>query len=148
MKQITCKQPFDNVRTGALHSKPNSGVWSGFLIIAAPVLTLSFKAACSILSIRNGRVDVSAVCCTVIASFVELLMHSPGLNAGRGAKGSNCWLCSNMSGGAVGLRSVYVCVCILSFPKLHGDQLLFMYEFTFMLRRHAVMDCWLNMTLE
>lgn len=80
--------PFHYVRTEGLHLKQNNRVWLGFFVIVAPFLTLSFKAARSILSKRNGRVDVSAVCCTAIASFVGLLMHGPGLNAGRGAKGA------------------------------------------------------------
>lgn len=86
--QITCNNPFHSVKTEDLCLKQNNRVWSGFVIIAAHFLTLSFKAARPILSICNGRVDVSAVCCTAIASSVGLLMHSPSLNAGRGGKGA------------------------------------------------------------
>lgn len=58
------------------------------VIIAAHILTLSFKAVCAISSMCNGRFDVSVVYCTAIARFVRLLMQSPRLNAGRGGKGA------------------------------------------------------------
>lgn len=111
--QITCNHPFHFFKMENLSLKQHSRVWFGFVLISAHFLTPSFKAACTILSIRNDWFDVSVVCCTTTASFLALLMHSPS-ECWAGREGSDCWLCSNMSVSAGSLRRVCVCVWALS----------------------------------
>lgn len=72
---------------------------------------------------------VGLVCCTAIASFVVLLMHSsPECWVGR--EGSDCCLCSNMLVSAGSLRWVCVCmrVCVHTLLEPHGSQMLWIFK--------------------